>query len=187
MPRLFIGIKPPNVVRKRLQSHMKTSGMHAHSLRVSPPEKWHITIHFIGNVTPRAAEKIRETFTRAKLPVLNHPSRIKLGGKNTFQTFGNDVLFVDVNGVHENLSTLNSWAKELVPVTQTHSAYRPHLTLARNPKGISLQQLVHEHGKKSFEEEFPIREIILFDSRSMRGKTTYHRLAARRIIPHNAT
>jgi 2'-5' RNA ligase len=181
MPRLFLGIRPPAHVRKKIYQHV-----HPHivegdpALRITNPKNWHITVHFIGDVTPLASRKIVELFKKTKLPASDFRPAIQVGGDQPISRFGNEVLYLDVHDVHGHLSRMHAWSRELIPVVTPHEKYNPHLTLARNPKGISLADLVHHLNKKNFSETFHPVELILYDSKTVEGKTIHRALARRR-------
>lgn len=188
MPRLFLGVRPPARVKKNVHRKMhEVLQKNGAKLHVSRPENWHITVHFIGNVTPRAAKKIREAFSRAQLPAFSKPLNVALGGEKPVKTFGKDVVFINVNDTHGVLAQLHAWGRNLVPVTLTHANYTPHLTLARNPRGITLHELLRELNRQPFQDDFPVREIVLFDSKQERGKTTHTPVVSRRLSQHKQT
>lgn len=181
MPRLFVGIRPPKHVRRKIRKHVHPRVVHAGlGLRVTDPKNWHITVHFIGDVTPFASRKIVELFKKTKLPTNDFRPTIRVGGDKPVNRFGNEVLYLDVNDVHGHLSRIHAWSRELVPVVSPHQKYNPHLTIARNPKGISLAELVNFLNKEYFSEAFHPVELILYDSKTIEGKTTHQPLARRR-------
>lgn len=77
MRKLFFGIPISKNSSKLFLPLFHTLTRSYPALPFSPPNKRHMTIHFIGNVTEKAYEKIIENFKKKKLPRI---SPLILGG-----------------------------------------------------------------------------------------------------------
>lgn len=176
MRKLFFGIP---IVHKEAAPFLplfQTISRENNTIPFSPVEKWHITIHFVGDVTEKAYETIRKNFLHQKLPSV---SNIILGGNPPLGTFGNSVLFLHVRDDSKTLHRLHDCLAEMVPV-RLSLKFRPHVTWGRNPKHVDLQKLVRSHNQR-IEKEYIPGQLILYESISKKGKTVYAPLARRKL------
>lgn len=148
------------------------------SLSFSTPGKWHITLHYVGDVTEKAYETIHENFLSVELPPV---SRIVLGGSPALGVFGNAVLFLRVHDTGTGLQEMHHALKEMVPVRETRK-YVPHVSWARNPKNEDLSKIAREN-TFNMEKEYILGQVILFESRSIKSKTIFTPLARRALHP----
>jgi 2'-5' RNA ligase len=100
-----------------------------------PPEQWHITLAFYGEVPPARIEELTERLSRAvqRTPT---PIALRLSTVGTFpkQPQRARVLWVGLDGDVGALSRLAgrcAGAARRVGLTMEDRAFRPHLTLAR--------------------------------------------------------
>lgn len=176
MPRLFFGIRPPPSVCAELQKKiLPRLPLKSNSFRITRPENWHITVHFIGNVTAFAAKKMVERFRTEKMP---EGGAIELGGNSSVGHFGNRVLYLHVRDSDGTLARAHARVKAWAPVRENGN-YRPHLTLARNEGNVVLSELSTHFSTAPFTSTFLVRELILFESVQEKGETHYAPLAIR--------
>ena len=176
MPKLFFAVIPPAELQSQLQeTFIPHIQKFSNEWRISNPEQWHITIHFIGIVSKKAEEKIREGFEHISLPRLG---RVKLGGFPPLETFRKNILFVRVEDENQTLSKTYESLRSIVPVHQAHpNAF--HLTLARIKKKKKLDHFEGILSSPPFTSTFLVRELILFRSEQVEGKTIHIPLGKR--------
>jgi 2'-5' RNA ligase len=104
-----------------------------------PPQNWHVTVAFLGNV---AEARVADLETRlARAGGRHSPMTLSLHGSGHF---GSRVLYVGVTGDRpalERLAASVSAAARRAKVTVDDRPYRPHLTLARLRGPTSLRDL----------------------------------------------
>ncbi len=177
MRRIFFAV-PLNAshVKPFLPLYQKVVRENPHVV-FSPVSKWHITLHFVGDVSEKALEKIMENFKNVHLPRM-HP--IVLGGNPPLGRFGNSVLYLRVTDEQKSLHALHTILKGMVPV-RLEQTYQPHITWGRNPKHENLQKIVGENMQTS-KKEHNFGQIFLYESISNGNETRYMPLAHRRIF-----
>lgn len=143
----------------------------------SPVSKWHITLHFVGDVSEKALEKILENFAHVHLPRMH---AITLGGDPPLGRFGNSVLYLRVEDEHQSLHTLHTILKKMVPV-RLEQTYQPHITWGRNPKHENVQKILDMHAQP-VKKEHKFGQIFLYESIAQGKETRYIPLARRRIF-----
>jgi RNA 2',3'-cyclic 3'-phosphodiesterase len=120
--RLFVAIWPDGTARDALSDTVTRAHMVANDVRWQPPERWHVTLTFLGVVDPgRAAALISTVEQRGDTPTAEP---IRLVGAGTF----GPVIWVGVEH--------GAWLRELARVLQhtlrvTDRRFRAHLTVGR--------------------------------------------------------
>ena len=138
--RLFVALTPPGEVVEALQSVTAGLRERAPDLRWTPPEQWHVTLVFLGEVGEGVASELARRLDRAA--ARHPPLSLALGGGGQF---GHRVLWTGVQGDRDGLRRLADSARAAarrsrLPVP--HRPYRPHLTLARADGAADLSSLV---------------------------------------------
>ncbi|MDI1462758.1 RNA 2',3'-cyclic phosphodiesterase [Catellatospora sp. KI3] len=144
--RLFIAVYPPPAAVADLAavaSQLAFSRPHPDglSLRPVPPWQWHITLAFLGEITPAQAAAACTAMTEAAqrpAPVLS------LGGGGRFDNGRASAVWA---GVHGDLAGLHELAERLrrgldaAEVPYDPRPYQPHLTLARPGERLEPDEL----------------------------------------------
>ena len=138
--RLFVALVPPPEVLAHLSAAVApVRAGHPH-LRWTPPERWHLTLAFFGEVDERVVPDLGERLRRA---AARHPTpSLSLAGGGRF---GKQVLWVGVRGdvdVVAPLAASAAAAGRRVGARVEDRPYRPHLTLARSRAPEDLRPLV---------------------------------------------
>lgn len=159
--RLFTAIDPTDEVRNQLRSIQDESKL---SVRWSPPEQFHVTIRFIGEVDEpqahnydAALESLNlapvecEPYGFDVLPTRRSPRVLTLGLKRTDE----------IMDLYEGVSK----ALESEGLSPEDRKYKPHITVARlDPED---RDAVHEFLQNHKEESFPTFKadnLVLFES-----------------------
>ena len=159
MHRLFVALRPPPEIRRRLLAQM--GGVPG--ARWQTDEQLHVTARFIGDVERPQAEDVALALTAVRFPRFE----IALHGVGQFDTRGRpNALWVGVRP-HEGLTQLHhkiDQALMRVGLEPERRAYLPHITLARMnvASGVTDRFLEAHAGLES--PPFPIEHFILFES-----------------------
>ena len=168
--RLFVGIDLPWALRHRLTA-LATAGIQG--ARWVPPENYHLTLRFIGEVPPHVAEEIDLALAALRGKALE----LTLAGVGTFGKAGRaNTLFagVDRNPRLEHLQNKIETALQRVGLVPERRRYQPHVTLARidNAPEFKLVAFVQAHNLFRA-EAFAVKHFTLFSARLGKGQSVY--------------
>jgi len=132
--RSFIAIELPSEVKAELTSLEKRLIQSRHSfVKWVDPEGIHLTLKFLGNISPATVPQIIEAITRAAQSV--SPLHLQLGKLGAFPNIRRpQVVWVGVGGEIEKLAILQKGIDAgLSPLgfTPESRSFSPHLTLGR--------------------------------------------------------
>ena len=138
--RLFVALTPPpSAVAEVLDATAGVRTAHP-ELRWTPPEQWHLTLAFLGEVDDRARDDLAARLGRA---ASRHPPlTLSFAGAGRF---GDRVLWSRVRGDVEALRRLAASvqaAARRAKLSVEDRPYHPHLTLARSREPADLRPLV---------------------------------------------
>ena len=130
-----------DTVLNRLATAQKLLVQTGADLKLVEPQNIHITVRFLGNITPTMAEKIFEEMK--KVPFA--PFNVQINGLGAFP----DLRYARVvwTGITEGADQLKSVFSQLEPqlrrlgFTPDHKGFSPHLTIARVKSGRNKAQL----------------------------------------------
>lgn len=169
MHRLFVGFRPPAAIRAQVLGIM--GGVPG--ARWEHEEQLHVTLRFIGEVTGSEAEDVA-----AALGTIRFGSAVlELRGVGQFEHRGRPgALWAGIRP-REPLAALHRKLDQVLTRCgrqPERRAYFPHLTLAR------LQGVTHAATERFLamhagfvSARFPLREMLLFESRLGRGGASY--------------
>jgi 2'-5' RNA ligase len=133
---LFVAVRPDEDASADLQGAVERVRRlrSAQALRWQPPEHWHVTVAFLGDVEDHAviddvAERLDTLTGRGPVPGL------RLAGAGCF---GRQILWVGLGGSVDDLAGISDRIPSLVRgsgVRPDRRPWRPHLTLARARHG----------------------------------------------------
>ena len=176
--RVFVALDVPEPVRARLAE------ISARMKKVCPNARWvrlegvHITLKFIGEVSP---EKLEQT-SRAlgELPSFG-PITVQFAGLGFFPSALRPRVFwagVEADPKLAELAAAIEMKLAPLGIAPEKRAFHPHLTLARfeSPQGTqALREAVEAMGRPEFGEE-TFREFYLYQSVLKRSGAEYTRL-----------
>ncbi|WP_168220705.1 RNA 2',3'-cyclic phosphodiesterase [Streptomyces sp. RFCAC02] len=127
--RLFAAVVPTDEVVRELTGAVRGPAAlpGADGLRWNAAVDWHVTVAFYGEVPDDGLPALRAGLVRAAAGT--RPFTLGLTGTGTF---GDRVLWAGVGG---DVPALTRLAGTVPPGASGHDGYRPHLTLARAPRG----------------------------------------------------
>lgn len=174
MIRLFVGLSLPEEVRSRL------AGMCAGvpGARWEPPENFHLTLRFIGEVELGQAEDIDNQLARLHMPGFS----IQLSGVDYFGPAEKArALYAGVER-NEKLTRLQAKIENALQRLGLEAETRkfvPHVTLARLSNTPAARVLTFREAHNLFRAgPVPVNEFILYSSHPGKGHAVYREEAA---------
>lgn len=181
--RLFIGIDLPEELKIALlafQSELKELGVKG---SWKAPENFHITLEFLGELDPSTLPLLTETLS---LVVCNHkPFSLDIGGLGAFPSWKRPhTVWTSVRGGLTELDKLRGELhRELAQkgFVLEDRPFKPHLTLASQP---DLDHVDLSSVQTKLLGEVLVTEIVLFESKVIRGKRIYTHLFGESLQTH---
>lgn len=138
--RLFVAVVPPAAAVSSLDRAVGGVRRNYGDLRWVPPERWHLTLAFLGTVAASALPGLRDRLgeTASRSSVLS----LAFAGAGHF---GNQVFWMGVTGDEHALRWLadeTGAAARECGLASEQRPYQPHLTLARARKPLDLGPVV---------------------------------------------
>ncbi len=168
--RLFVGIDLPWQLRQGI-ANLATSGIQG--ARWVPPENYHLTLRFIGEVPPHRAEEIDLSLAALR----GRKLELTLAGVGTFSKGGRaNTLYVGVerNQRLEHLQSKIETALQRTGLDPERRRFQPHVTLARldNAPEYKLVEFVQAHNLFR-SEAFSVEHFTLFSSQLGKEQSVY--------------
>lgn len=167
--RLFVALDLPSALRTRLS--FLAGGLPG--VRWVPPENYHITLRFIGELPRFRAEEVDHALATLRAPGFT----LTLGGVGTFEKAGRVASLwvgVDRNPALDHLQAKVETALQRAGVERERRRYVPHVTLARLD-GAPLHKVaewVQSHNLFR-SEKVPVEHFTLFSSRLGKEQAVY--------------
>jgi 2'-5' RNA ligase len=165
--RLFVAVFPSPEAIEHLAATVAQLNL---TRRVIPPDRWHITLAFLGDVPLDREGPTQEALRRVAVAV--GAVSVASGGR-----FG-QVVWAGVGGDAERLTRLSrAVRRELraVRVRPDDKRFRPHLTIARSAAGLSTEDMTKLTAYQG--PSWPVKEVVLVRS-ELGPHPEYHRLGA---------
>jgi len=167
--RVFCAVELPDVVRARLEDHVRRLRKEVPDAAASwsRVENIHLTLKFFGNVEVKQIEKISAAAERAVSQFSTF--QIGVGETGVFPKPSRpQVLWIGVSDPSGQLSALQSKFENECAAEgfeKENRAYRPHLTIARLRKPEGARSLADAHLKLPFEMiQIDLTELVIFRS-----------------------
>jgi 2'-5' RNA ligase len=131
-PRLFLGLTTSRTVQSKLEACQADIRKHLFNWHFIPPTNFHVTLHFIGEVSESQIPQIDEAMF--KLARRMGPFTLEWCGIGFFGEPDNArVLYVEARPC-EALSELAANIAEIIPTSRARKEFSPHITLAKARK-----------------------------------------------------
>lgn len=175
--RLFLAIDLPPAVRDALAALQGRLRPSCAGWRWVRAEALHLTVRFLGEVSPEARERERDRWRAAAAG--GEPLGLRFAGLGTFPPRGRPrILWVGIveerAGALTGLATRVEAAAVALGYEPERRSFRPHLTLARAARGTRAEAPPAEAGLEGV--RFDTAELVLFRSRLGPGGARYERL-----------
>ena len=127
--RLFVALDAPSAVVQDLADVVREVSTDRPWLRWVPPERWHLTLAFLGQVDRGRVDELSTRLARSAARY--NPLALQLAGAGRF---GSRVLWVGVRGAVADVGRLAdsvAAGSRRAGIAVEDRPYRPHLTVAR--------------------------------------------------------
>lgn len=160
MPRLFVAIDLPEDRRSRLEA-LRTDTL---SARWTPPEQYHLTLRFIGDVTERQAEAVQQ----ALATVAGTSFEIQSPGLGVFPSRRKPrVLFASIQRADALMKLQQRIDAALLSagVDRADKPFHPHVTVARLKRARPQTVRHYLRDRQDFTlPPFPVEAYVLYES-----------------------
>ena len=172
MHRLFVAIRPPEIVRDLLIDAMDDSP----ALRWVGDEQLHLTLRFIGEVERPLANDIAVALAPIRFP----PFELMVSGTGRFEQRKGGALWAGV-GPRKPVAELAGKVEracQSAGLAPERRAYHPHITLARyNRRNLQAARDFERRHADLASEPFAVDRFVLFESRPSRHGAHYEEVA----------
>ncbi|HEU5482313.1 MAG TPA: RNA 2',3'-cyclic phosphodiesterase [Sphingomicrobium sp.] len=172
MHRLFVAIRPPEIIRDLLIDAMDDSP----ALRWVGDEQLHLTLRFIGEVDRPTADDIADGLGRVRFPGFE----LRISGAGRFEQRNGGAIWAGV----EPRKPVADLATKIERVCQSSGleperrAFHAHMTLARwNRRNAEAARDFERRHSDLSSEPFVVDRFILFESRLSRHGPHYQEVA----------
>ncbi|MBA15831.1 MAG: RNA 2',3'-cyclic phosphodiesterase [Sphingomonas sp.] len=160
MQRLFVGFRPPLMVREALRRTM--GGIPG--ARWQSDDQLHVTLRFIGEVAPHVADDIALALAAIRFP----PFEVAVEGVGAFDKRGRtNAVWAGIRPRDAATALHKKVDQALVRIglASEHRAYLPHVTLARMGGSAGApDRWLADHAGLAI-PAFPVTHFLLFESR----------------------
>jgi 2'-5' RNA ligase len=136
--RAFVAVEIPNEVRRHLSAGLEPLES-VSGLSVVKPQRMHVTLAFLGDVTQQTIDDVRNRLARTA--GRTRPFSLETG---QLRRFGNRVLYLSLSGDTDHLkrlATAVAAAARRAGAQMSDEVFRPHITIARARTRLDLRGL----------------------------------------------
>ncbi|MCX6770953.1 MAG: RNA 2',3'-cyclic phosphodiesterase [Candidatus Micrarchaeota archaeon] len=163
--RLFVAIKvPPGLHPQIAQAagHLRD----CMGVKVLPPENWHLTLRFIGDVDEPTAKRIGDALAQVRFA----PFKVRLSGAGAYPS-AHFPRAIFIAGESEGAVALAAKVEDaLAPFGLQKEKFSVHVTVARSKGAGDIDAFLKNTGEVG---EFGVRSFVLMDSRLLPGGAAY--------------
>lgn len=150
--RIFIGIKLDEEILRAIEKFLKPFQKIGSPLKWTKPENLHITLKFIGDVSPKHYAQIETLFDEADFNM----DGLELTATGCGQFGRGGALNILWVGIEKDEKVLDMFARiedalEKAQIPRETRPFKPHITVARNKKNFNFKpvfNLIDETGTK---------------------------------------
>lgn len=169
--RLFLAIEPPGYVKDSLTSLKEDS---LNGFNWVPPERFHLTLKFIGDIPGQFQGDIEEVID----PIQVHPFLLPIEGLGSFPPMGKaHAIWAGLSSAHPHLFQLKKRIEDAlfgIGIEPEKRIYHPHITIARvsHAAGELVRQYLKRHADFGA-APFKVDKFHLMHSEMRDGKRHY--------------
>jgi 2'-5' RNA ligase len=169
LSRLFLGVPVEEEVREMLAQHLQD---HRLPGRPVPPENWHITVRFLGNVAHVTRERLLADLDQSDL---GPAFEVVLGDLGAFPRAARAaVMWLALDRGRERVAELNALSEQssqVVGLAPEDRPFAPHLTLSRIRPELDVRVELASYRPIPF--QWTADELVLYESHLGRGGARY--------------
>jgi 2'-5' RNA ligase len=174
--RIFVGIKIDDKSKKSIDEVLNDFKKIATPVKWVKPENIHLTLKFIGEISPEKYQQIEEILTENTVSIKSFNLQISGFGK-----FGQgDNINIIWAGIKrsENLDNLFTWIEESlskIGIDKEKRKFKAHITLARNKKRFNFKPIINliEKYSDQFVSQFQVESFQIYQSQLSNIGPTY--------------
>jgi 2'-5' RNA ligase len=177
--RTFVAIEIPEETRKKVEALIETLKPTTKNVRWSRPGGLHITLKFIGEISPETVERAKSLLARLPTPA---PFPVQMKGSGLFpKENAPRVIWAGIEAGPQLAKLARQIEDALLEldIPKENRDFSPHLTLGRlrnNDKLTALREVLHQ--KEPLEMgSFFADAFYLFESRPSSNGSVYQKLA----------
>lgn len=170
MPRLFVAVEVPTSVAADVGAAVEVLREQAPALRWVDPERYHLTLVFLGSVGDSQVDAVRAA--AGSVAAASAAVPLELTGR--LGTFRSGVLWAELAPAPDLTAMAGALAAvlgKLVPLRDDDRPYRAHLTLARAPRGGRVPRSLSGPGVPS--ASWTVDRLVLMESKLSSAGATY--------------
>lgn len=170
--RMFLGIALGDEAKQALQRLMLRLRMPDDGMRWSLPEQWHLTLVFLGEVTPET----RRRLTRALEKIRAGAVELQIHGLGVFERPGIVYAAVELTEALTYLQQVTESAARTCGFAVEERPYRAHITLARRRNRAlshTFQRLRAMLEAQRFQMSWRAEEFLLYESQPTPSGSRY--------------
>lgn len=160
--RFFLGVDLTDDMRHGIAAHLEPYRSELPGI-VSPPDNWHLTLRFVGPLTPEAIDRLLFGLSGADWP---DPFRIRFGPLEAFPNHRRaTVLWMSLSQGEQEMRTLANVVERTVRragIVAEERPFVPHLTLSRVRPPADVRALIE--AVPPFEGKMDVARVDLFES-----------------------
>ncbi|HEX8473322.1 MAG TPA: RNA 2',3'-cyclic phosphodiesterase [Pyrinomonadaceae bacterium] len=184
--RVFCAVEIPDALKAEADNYiarLRRDAPHADA-RWERTEKLHITLKFLGEITPSRADDLARAAARAASSVA--PFSLAVKGTGAFPPRGMArALWLGIEDASGGLAGLQQRFEDECAhegFTREQRPFHPHLTIARLRTPASTRALAELHRRTEFESEaFGVEELVVMRSELGAGGSRYTALSRHKL------
>ncbi len=180
MKRLFVGVRPPQVILDYLEATLQQMRIVFDKSRMEvqwvPQENWHITLCFLGDIEDEQENLIIEHLKSFEVDF--NEAKVEVSGFSAFpNTNAARVIFADVKESRDLISLQTDLEEGLKGVIsfEDQKTFRPHITLGRIRKQRNVNDVLSTISKPK-RVKSNISNVTLFQSTKGTQSSYYQEL-----------
>ncbi|HSJ29161.1 MAG TPA: RNA 2',3'-cyclic phosphodiesterase [Acidimicrobiia bacterium] len=172
LTRTFVAIGFPPEVRMAIAERLRSVELPG---SVVPPENWHITLRFLGDLDPVSIDRLLGALDQADFP---ERFELRLGGLGAFPNPRRATVawieVIDSSGALVDVHAEVELACDAAGLGVEERPFRPHLTVALIRPPRDLLRLVESTAPLDIRT--PVEAVVVLESRQEAGSTRYRPL-----------
>ncbi len=182
MSRLFIALPLDHTIRECLNKTADFLKAYSDYLKIVPPENFHITMKFLGELNDKTAGILAESFSKIKFDENEIPFSLK--GLGMFRNDSGGVLWA---GIESDMKLLKNIQRVIEAFTKSFGFEKekrnfvPHITLARLKTGTKLPEEIISFIKENsntFYADGLFSKAVLYESKLQSSGAVYKEISS---------